>query len=206
MTTSSFIKTVLVIVFVISLFLLHVQAAELENGDKIDMTGYTIAVKPELKGLILEDLIQPFVIGPANGDDINGDNVFGTLQTRVIREDVDGTLSFYFRIQFDQGLEEKECCLKFITSNFKGFQTEVGYRKDGIGDNAPVSAYRTKESNEVSFEFADLLSSDRGSYFFFVRTTAIEYDKEGVGKIGQDEDNFSKLTIFQPTVSSTVDY
>jgi hypothetical protein len=56
--------------------------------------GTTSAARPELAGTVLEDDVQTFsFLG-----------ITGTVQNRVVREDVSGTLDFYWRIKVDEGV------------------------------------------------------------------------------------------------------
>jgi hypothetical protein len=55
------------------------------------LPGTTVAARPELAGLVLEDVLTTF----------NFDGVSGTVQNRVVRETTTGTLDFYWKIDVD---------------------------------------------------------------------------------------------------------
>ena len=55
--------------------------------------GTTVALRPELAGTVIEDVLTPFSFGALN--------LTGTVQNRVVRETNTGTLDFYWRIKVD---------------------------------------------------------------------------------------------------------
>src|SRR5437868_1176213 len=72
------------------------NAIVLPSGGLVGTPGTTAAARPELAGVVVQDVIRPFsvVIGTTV--------VHGWMQDRVVRENQNHTLDFYYRIQLDQ--------------------------------------------------------------------------------------------------------
>lgn len=64
-----------------------------DGGGIVALSGTTAAARLELAGVVVEDVLRPFTIGLFGGGEIHG-----TLQDRVVREDIAGTLDLYYRI------------------------------------------------------------------------------------------------------------
>lgn len=133
--------------------------------------GTAVAARPELAGLVLEDSVQGF--------SFNG--VFGTVQNRVVRETVSGTLDFYWRIEVDaasQGSIEA-----FRLGNFGyGAITDADWRIDGLGGASPfvgrVFNPASHPEGAINFLFTDgTVNPDESSRFFFLHTDATAYAK-----------------------------
>lgn len=150
----------------------QVWAIPLAPGGTVDTTGTTVALRPELAGLIIEDQLTPFV-----GTDFFGDVVFtGTLQARVVRETAGGTLDFYYRIFNDAG--SLDPISRLSSTDFAGFLTDVDFRLDGLGSVGSDFASRSSNGRVVSFDFSGgtgALEPGEESYFLFVKTDATQY-------------------------------
>jgi hypothetical protein len=59
------------------------------------LPGTRVAERPELAGLILEDQLFDYSFTDSN----IGESVSGTVQNRVVKSNVDGTMDFYWRIR-----------------------------------------------------------------------------------------------------------
>lgn len=159
-------------------------------------TGTTSALRPELAGLIIADPVIPFV-----GTDVFGDVVFtGTLQARVVREDVSGTLDFYFRIFNDPtSLDSIE---RLSTTSYGSFLTDVDWRIDGLGTVGPSDANRSSSGSRVSFNFNDPLDPGidpgEGSRFFFIKTNATTF---GPGSTVLIDGGIAAVQTFAPAVT-----
>lgn len=57
------------------------------------LPGTTSVARPELAGVVLEDILQPFSFA--------GGGITGSVQSRVTRETVAGTLDFYWKVSVD---------------------------------------------------------------------------------------------------------
>jgi PEP-CTERM motif len=138
------------------------------------LPGTTSAARPELAGLVLEDVLTPF--------SFNG--ITGTVQNRVVRENVGGTLDFYWKLNVDSnatgaGIEA------FRLADF-GYShiVDADWRIDGLGTVAPTigrlfnpASYPT---GDINFLFgAPLTAAGQSSKFFFLHTGATAYAKTG---------------------------
>ena len=141
------------------------------------INGTTVAARPELAGLILEDLITNFTISGA------GETLSGTIQNRVVRSDVDGTLDFYWRITPTSGIGDLSA---FRVIGFEGFSLDADWRIDGLGNVAPDTArYFGDGSGSVNFPFSNEVGNSvtgggyEESMFFFLDTDATSYNMSG---------------------------
>lgn len=140
------------------------------------INGTTVLDRPELAGLILEDLITPFTITGA------GETLSGSIQNRVIRSDLDGTIDFSWRILPDSGTGDISA---FRVDGFAGFALDADYRTDGLGDIGPnIARYFGDGSGAVNFLFdTEVGRLPTGgiteSYFFFLDTDATAYALTG---------------------------
>lgn len=150
-----------------------------ENSDTV-LPGTSVAAEPQLAGTVLVDeLIQfSFSAGAGLG------NITGTVQQRIVRSSVDGTLDFYWRVMNDANSAAAIGGFRF--GNFVAPEYNANWRIDGLGDKAPDSAHRFAGdlNSYVNFNF-NLFSSDprdgllpgQSSNFFFMDTTATNYAK-----------------------------
>lgn len=144
------------------------------------LSGTTSAARPELAGTVLEDVITPFSFGALN--------ISGTVQNRVVRETVSGTLDFYWRIKVDPTSTGGDV-EAFRLGNF-GYDNivDADWRIDGLGAS-PAYTGRVlnplgRPDGAINFLFpdpavrpGDPAADDTGSYFFFLHTDATEYAK-----------------------------
>jgi hypothetical protein len=141
------------------------------------LPGTTSAARPELAGTVLADELQAFSFGALN--------ISGTVQNRVVREDVSGTLDFYWRISVDP---------KSTGGGISAFRldqfgytdiTDADWRIDGSGLNGPDTARLFNPASHpdgaINFLFdAQVRAGDDGSKFFFLHTNATNYAKTAV--------------------------
>ena len=138
------------------------------------LPGTTSAARPELAGLVLEDVLTPF--------SFNG--ITGTVQNRVVRENVGGTLDFYWKVNVASnatgaGIEAFRLA-DFGDSHLK----DADWRIDGLGTVAPTigrlfnaASYPT---GDLNFLFGTpLTAAGQSSKFFFLHTGAKAYAKTG---------------------------
>ena len=137
--------------------------------------GTTVAVRPELAGTLVEDVVQSFSFA----------GLTGTVQNRVVREDGSGHLDFYWRVTIDGDRpvtgESGLAALRLINFGYDAI-TDADWRSDGLGQTAPNSARVFNEvaypTGAVNFLFTDPnLNRGSSSYFIFLHTTATAYAK-----------------------------
>lgn len=145
------------------------------------LPGTTSGLRPELAGLVIEDVSQPFSKPELN--------ISGNVQSRVVRETASGTLDFVWRITVDP-TSTGGGVSAFRLSDF-GFSniTDGDWRVDSLGSVHPRTARvfnpaadPATAGGSVSFIFIDPIvlpgdpASDlNGSHTFFLRTTATNY-------------------------------
>jgi len=150
-------------------------AATLNPGNISLLFGTTAAARAELAGTVLEDTSRPFAIDLGGGLSITG-----TIQDRVVRSDIDGTLDFYYRITNDATSDGS--ILFANRTDYSGVTTDVDWRIDGLGLVAPSFAFRNPSGDEVTFFFTSLPIGPGGdSRFFFIKTDATMYNESGQG-------------------------
>ncbi|MES2320059.1 MAG: PEP-CTERM sorting domain-containing protein [Pseudomonadota bacterium] len=152
------------------------------------LPGTTAAAQPQLAGLVLEDDIQAFSFAA------NGGTISGTVQSRVVRSTLDGTLDFYWRVISDansSGAMQSFRLGQFFTTSY-----DANWRIDGLGNTAPSEAYLFPgDTGFLNFEFIDAagaggLAAGMESYFMFLDTTATSYNKSAwydLANMGQSE-------------------
>ena len=144
-------------------------AVTLLVGDN-PLPGTTSAARPELAGTVLEDRLVPYSLV------VGTDLLSGVIQQRVVREDVAGTLDFYWRIRPDAAGNLP--VVSFRLGDFGDFITDGDWRIDGLGEVAPTSALVFSTTGFVNFQFPDPPvgpATDASSRFFFLHTSAVNY-------------------------------
>lgn len=157
------------------------QAAVVAPGDTVSLPGTTLAAQPFLQGHVLEDELISFSLPVSQ---TSADLITGTVQQRVVREDVSGTLDFYWRItQLNTGSLGYFRVGNFVTDTF-----DADYRIDGLGDVGPASLTHftnglggATDDFGANFNFAsgtaDTLSAGQSSKFMLLHTDATHYAK-----------------------------
>ena len=155
-----------------------VLAVPLPVGDT-PISGTTSALRPELAGTVLEDVFQPYGFTNTAGTLA----MFGTVQNRVVRSDVDGTLDFYWRIVPQPNplalpnVRDGEI-IAFRVIGFDGYALDGDWRIDGVG-NVPPQIARNLGGGSVNFLFDPGVRVGEESRFFFLDTQATAYAKVG---------------------------
>lgn len=136
------------------------------------LNGTTLAAKPQLAGVAIEDEVVGFSFAASGGI------VSGTVQSRVVRSSVDNTLDFYWRVINDAN--SASAITSFRIGNFFTTSYDADYRIDGVGDIAPDSARRFA-APEVNFLFGSAggLVPGASSKFMFFDTDALTYSRTG---------------------------
>ncbi|CAN5450495.1 hypothetical protein BH11PSE9_BH11PSE9_38200 [soil metagenome] len=156
------------------------RAVVVAPGDTLPLPGTTLAAQPFLQGHVLEDELISFSLAVAPG---SSNMITGTVQQRVVREDVSGTLDFYWRIaELNTG-----SLGYFRVGNFGTGTIDADYRIDGLGDVGPTSLRHFASGmvmgmgdGFVNFAFtgaADTLSAGQSSKFMLLHTDATHYAK-----------------------------
>jgi hypothetical protein len=151
------------------------------------LPGTTVALEPQLAGVVLEDVVQAFSFTA------NAGTISGTVQSRVVRSDLDGTLDFYWRVISDRS--SSGAMQSFRVGNFFTPSYNANWRIDGLGDTAPLNAYLFPgDDGNVNFEFGSQqgegLAPALESYFMFLDTDATSYSMSAVydlTNMGQSE-------------------
>jgi len=147
------------------------------------LTGTTAALRPELAGTVLEDDVQAFSYGSTSG----------TVQSRVVRETVSGTLDFYWRIQVDA--QSLGTVPEFMVRDFGyGYLNDADFRIDGLGSSYPFAALvfnpAAAPTGVIDFVIGPPVSAglpgdpNAGSLFVFLHTSATDYAKTAVYVVG----------------------
>ena len=141
----------------------------------VPIPGTGEAARPELAGVMLEDVTKPydFVSGVAT--------IFGSVQTRVVRSNLDGTLDFYWRIIpahtprlapiIDSTIDS------FRVGGFGAIPLDADWRNDMVGMTTPITA-RNFGGGFVSYLFNGLGVGNFSNYFF-LDTQATAYAAVG---------------------------
>jgi hypothetical protein len=129
------------------------QAVALVPGVVSALPGTSVAAEPPLAGLIIEDKMLDFSMTTGKG------LVSGQVQSRVVRSSVDGTLDFYWRVLNDASSLDDVAF--FRIGLFNAPEYNANFRIDGIGDRAPLSAFRFTGSQDsfVNFDFTTQTST-----------------------------------------------
>lgn len=162
----------------------HASAVVLSPSVSEPLPGTTVALNPQLAGTVLEDTIQAFSFVA------NGGTISGTVQSRVVRSSVDGTLDFYWRVISDD--TSSGPMQSFRIGNFFTAIYDADWRIDGLGDTAPnTGRLFAGTGGNVNYDFGSTgLAAGHESYFMFLDTSATRYAMTGlydVTNMGQTE-------------------
>ncbi|WP_421658218.1 PTPA-CTERM sorting domain-containing protein [Leptothermofonsia sp. ETS-13] len=167
------------------------QAVNLTAGSSVPLSGTTFAARPELGGIVIEDVLRSIGTGL-------------TLQDRIVRSNIDGTLDFYWRLRNDSNaaitIGDPSDHISARRASFAGFSTDVDFRIDGLGIIPPLTANRSADGSTVEFLFSPFtLAAGESTRFFFVKTNATTYNASGIGSFGPSDD----FPTFQPAAVPT---
>jgi len=147
----------------------NAQAVVLPVGTT-PLSGTTVAANPQLAGTVLEDDTVAFSFAAFGGV------VSGSVQSRVVRSSVDGTLDFYWRVFNDP--TSAGAITSFRIGNFYVPVYDADFRVDGLGDVGPDAALRFA-TPDINFLFGSSGGSALGpgasSLFMFLDTHATSY-------------------------------
>jgi len=150
----------------------------LTPGNTVPLSGTTVIARPELAGTVIADTLVPISFGDGFG--LTASMV---VQTRVVREDLAGTLDFYYRIHdFDPNSPVSITALRI--GGFDDLATDVDFRTDSLGTVGPIVATRFGpgvNSQFIGFTFqptpggGSTLDPGQESRFMFVKTEATTF-------------------------------
>ncbi|BDI33009.1 hypothetical protein CCAX7_50600 [Capsulimonas corticalis] len=166
---------------VISCFgMIAAHAAPIGPGSTVLVPGTNSTVRPELAGTVIRDTNIPFqIVGPGGAIVASG-----TVQDRVVRETVSGSLDFYVHVTNDASSTAN---LILVTrSDFGPATTDVDWRNDGVGVNAPQVTWRSTMADTLGFVFSSPNSQvhpGADTRFAMIKTNARSYVLSGVTTI-----------------------
>jgi hypothetical protein len=151
-------------------------AVGLSAGGSATLDGTTAAARPELVATGF-DSSTTFSCRRSNGTTLFS----GTLTYGVYEEDVAGTLDFYYRLVIDP--TSQGWVTQMGVSSYTGYNTDVDWRIDGIGQYGPAVASRTSTGSQINFSgFGGAgwpLYAGEESHYIFVKTNATGYTTGG---------------------------
>ncbi len=159
-----------------------VTAAPLLPSGVIFPTGDTSVTAPDTNGVVQNDNLIPFLFGITQFFDVGGN-----VQNRVVESSTLGTMVFAPRIRdtFNILFSSFEI-FSFQLDGYAGWDTDVGYRTDGLGDKGPTSVSRSADGDLLTFRYGDpLLISNlapgprQESLFPYIVTDAPSYELTG---------------------------
>jgi PEP-CTERM motif len=169
------------------------------------LPGTTVAAQPQLAGTVLEDDVQAFSFAAYGGV------VSGTVQSRVVRSSVDGTLDFYWRVISDEASSGAITALRigtFLTSAY-----DANWRSDGLGDTPALNARLfPAPDNGVNFLFdapdGSALEAGGSSYFLLLDTDATAYGRTALYDLTTRENGSisPSFSTFAPAVPEPATY
>ena len=181
------------------------QAVTLVPDTWVALPGTTEAAEPQLAGVVLEDDIQAFSFNGGSGV------ISGTVQSRVVRSSVDGTLDFYWRIISDD--RSAGSIGSFRLGQFIASEYNANWRIDGLGQVASDAArlFSPVANGDVNFRFvspngSSTLGPGQESYFLLLDTTATSYARTGVFDFTGPSQISGQYTTFAPAVPEPASY
>ncbi len=158
-------------------------AAPLLPGGIVFPAGDTSVTAPDTGGLVLNDNLIPFTFEITQFTIVGGN-----VQNRVVESNTLSTMVFgprirdTFNIAFANGFE----ITAFSLDGYAGWDTDVGYRTDGLGDDGPSSVSRSVDGDLLTFRYDNTLFIDglapgvqEESLFPYIVTDAPNYELTG---------------------------
>lgn len=161
------------------------------------LPGTTAASRPELAGTVLADTLQNFSF----------EGLTGTVQNRVVREDVSGTLDFYWKIDVASSTAGNAVNAFRLIDFGLPYLTDADWRIDGSGTEAPGTARLFNggpyPTGAINFLFPTTASVGAGeqSRFFFLHTTATAFAQTAQYDLLSSSDGISGVfSTYAPAV------
>ncbi|MCG8055306.1 MAG: VPLPA-CTERM sorting domain-containing protein [Candidatus Thiodiazotropha endolucinida] len=160
------------------------SSAILSPGSSITLSGTTSTIDPDLAGTIIHEYLIGFEVTDPSGDTL----LTGNYLDRVIRSNNTNQLIFSGRIQDLAVTSENSLGIyDWLVTGFSGYQTDVDYRSDDIGDLAPDQATRLNDGNDILFDFPTELEPPESSLFSSIATDAARFDLSGSAFFGIED-------------------
>ncbi|MBV7299683.1 PEP-CTERM sorting domain-containing protein [Enterovibrio paralichthyis] len=183
------------------------NATPITAGDSVLLPGTTVVSNPELAGTVVRDDLKPYY-------DLNPDLhplfIAGHhYQDRVVQSDVTGSLIFASRLRDPINVTGRDFLIdSIVLDGYSGFQTDVFYRTDGLGDRGPTFVERSADGDDLTFLFGfplllqNLVQEIQDeSLFINILTDATAYNTSGTATIyGRIQDGANAGQLVQATV------
>lgn len=164
--------------FAALMFSTTVNAAPLLPGSVIFPTGDTVATAPATAGVVQNDNLISFSF-----DITPFTHVGGNVQNRVVESGLLNTTIFSPRIRDTYNIATLGFeIIGFSLDGYAGWDTDIGYRTDGLGDKGPTSVSRSADGDRLTFRYGNplfvsgLLGGPREeSLFPYIVTNAANY-------------------------------
>lgn len=137
--------------------------------------GTTLAARPELAGLALEDVLTPFTINIGR----TGETITGTVRSRVVRERSTGTLDFYWQVNVASAAADLQVLALRLNNFGYGNLQDADWRADGVGTVAPGLAFvfntALNPGGGLNFSMRGGVAAGEQSRLMFLHTDATAY-------------------------------
>ncbi len=177
------LKSALAAALIAASFAPSALAVPLGESGVVFTNGKTFT--PGDSGEVQNDNLIDWTYDPTPAIPLN--NVGGHVQNRVINNDI-GTKTFMPRIRDTYNIDGGTLVISaFRLTGYAGFDVDVNYRTDGLGDKGFTSVSRSADGDIMTFRFDDPLYVDaitppgrqQESLFSSIITDATEYDMSG---------------------------
>ena len=135
------------------------------------LRGVTAAGFPALVGTVVHEREAPFQLAVPSA-------VPGVLTCRVVRQNADGLLGFYYRLRLTEADYDDELRMAVSFAHLGAALQFADFRVDGPG-SIPPNKFDSSVKQPFSFQFNYGLSVGRESRFCFVSTNAREFAETG---------------------------
>ena len=187
------------------------HATQVLPGSVAFLAGDTSVTAPNTTGVVKNDNLIPFQFQLSQFQSVGGN-----VQNRVVESTNLGTMVFDPRIRdtFNIATLGFEI-FGFTLNGYAGWDTDIGFRIDGLGDVGPTSVSRSVDGNLLTFRYDDPLSISglagglqEESLFPFIVTDAPTYALTGsmilYGRSTANPDQLMAVTITGLAVPSAV--
>jgi hypothetical protein len=157
------------------------SAAILSPNESISLSGTSLASEPHLAG----DVVYENLVGFEVTDEFGNTLLTGSYMDRVIRSSDTDQLIFTGRIQdlvgdYDLGIYD------WSVTGYSGYETDVEYLTDDIGDLGPDQATRSTDGDMVTYDYDIELSPPDASHAH-IASDATMFDLSGTAFFGLED-------------------
>jgi hypothetical protein len=143
----------------------------------VPISGTTLFLRPELDGTIIApDQTFNFTLTSSSGAQMQG-----TYTSRVVRENVAGTLDFYYWVS-SSGNNTNSFAITPAMAWFDYFATDADYRTDSLGTEPLQFVSRSGDPAGDRLAFYQetvYLAPGESTYGMFIKTNATMFDNQG---------------------------